>query len=191
MLASSEAIQPYGQTFSRRAPLPLRHDGLWKIERGVVRTLSWLADGTPVTLGLWGQGDVVGRPLSQIDPFQIECLTRVEASLVSLAVMNHEPRLLITHIRQCEQFLIIRSHKRVDEMLIQLLTWLARRFGYEVEQGQVIDLRLTHQDMADMLGTTRVTVTRILKQYENQGLIQWMAHRQLVIKEESFWHYQI
>lgn len=68
--------------FARRSLLPLKQDALWKIETGVVRTLTLLEDGTPITLGLWGSGDVVGKILSKAEPLQIECLTPVEATLL-------------------------------------------------------------------------------------------------------------
>lgn len=49
--------------------------------------------------------------------------------------------------------------------------WLAQKFGREVEQGQLIDLRLTHTDIAEVIGGTRVTVTRLLSQFEQDGII--------------------
>lgn len=176
--------------YLRRSSLPVRQDCLWKIESGVMRTLTWLEDGTVVTLGLWGAGDVVGRALSKAEPYQMECLTAVDVTPVSLSEYSRNPELLLHHIQQIEEFLVIRSAKKVEEMLIKLLVWLADRFGYAVDQGRAIDLKLTHQDMAEMLGTTRVTVTRLLKQFEDQGIVQRLT-RQIVLKEEEFWYYEI
>ncbi len=36
-------------------------------------------------------------------------------------------------------------------------------------------IRLTHQDIADTLGTIRVTITRLLSQFEQQGRIRWIG----------------
>ena len=175
--------------YDRRSTLPMQSDYLWRIEAGVVRTLTWLEDGTVVTLGLWGVGDVVGN-LSKMDPYQMECLTPVDVTLVPLGEFSRHPEPLLNHIRQVEEFLVIRSAKKVEAMLIKLLVWLADRFGHAVDQGRAIDLKLTHQDMAEMLGTTRVTVTRVLKQFEDQGIIQRLT-RQIVLKEEELWYYEI
>ena len=87
--------------------------------------------------------------------------------------------------------MLIRSHKRVEEMLLKLLVWLSKRFGREVEQGHLIELRLTHQDLAELLGTTRVTITRVLKQFEQQGLIQRLPQHLTLLQAEEFWHYEI
>lgn len=182
------------QKFSPRSLLPLREDTLWQIKTGVVRTLTWLEDGSIVALGLWGAGDIVGQGLSKIDPYQVECLTKVEVAHVSLSsqsmFLNREAA-LITYIRRTEELFVIRSYKRTDIMLFKLLSWLTKRFGRSVEQGQLIDLRLTHQDIADMLGTTRVTVTRLLNQFEQQGLIERFPLHRIMLKEEELWHYEI
>lgn len=65
--------------FKRHDLIPLRKSLLWQIDSGVVRTLTWDEERAIATLGFWGSRDVVGQPLSQIDPYQIECLTSVEA----------------------------------------------------------------------------------------------------------------
>lgn len=87
--------------------------------------------------------------------------------------------------------MVIRSHKRIDTMLLRLLSWLAKRFGRTVEHGQLIDLRLTHQDLSELLGSTRVTVTRTLSQLEQQKLIQRISLRRIVLSEDELWHYEI
>jgi CRP-like cAMP-binding protein len=183
-------FEPETHSFGRRSLLPLRTSTLWKIETGVVRTITWLEDGTIVTLGLWSVGDVVGRSLSALEPYQIEALTPVEAFPISTGILS-DAALLLTHIQQAEAFTLIRSHKRVEEMLLKLLVWLSKRFGREVEQGHLIELRLTHQDLAELLGTTRVTITRVLKQFEQQGLIQRLPQHLTLLQAEEFWHYEI
>ena len=57
--------------------------------------------------------------------------------------------------------------------------------------GRLIDLRLTHQDLAELLGTTRVTVTRSLIQLEQQGLIQRLSLQRIVLQSTDCWHYEI
>jgi CRP-like cAMP-binding protein len=86
---------------------------------------------------------------------------------------------------------VIRRYKKTDIMLVKLLTWLAKRFGREIEQGRLIDLRLTHQDLGEILGSTRVTITRTLSQLEQQGFIERFSLSRLVLREEDFWHYEI
>ena len=76
-------------------------------------------------------------------------------------------------------------------MLDQLLTWLAKKFGSEVKQGHLIDLGLTHQDIAEMLGISRVTVTRTLGIFEQQGVIQRLSIHRIILQDSEVWHYDI
>jgi CRP-like cAMP-binding protein len=56
----------------------------------------------------------------------------------------------------------------------------------------MIDLRLTHEDIATIIGSTRVTVTRLLNSFEKQGIIQRMQRRFIVLQDHPlFWHYEI
>jgi CRP-like cAMP-binding protein len=184
-------LVPLRQQFSLRSSLPFKRESLWKIEAGVVRTLTYLEDGTIATLELWGSGDVVGKALSRINPFQIECLTNVEVTLLPVEKYEQLAEVLPIHVQQMEVLMMIRSYKRVDIMLIKLLSWLTTRFGHAIAAGNLIDLRLTHQDIADLLGTTRVTVTRTLSKFEEQGIIERLRGHRIVLKAEGVWHYEI
>ena len=182
---------PRSLQFARRSFLPMKRDHLWKLETGVVRTLTWLEDGTVVTLGLWGPGDILEGAFAHMEPYQIECLTLVEARLFPAAHLPVDSGAWLARVQQLETLLVIRSHKRVEDMLLKLLVWLADRFGRDAAEGRVIDLRVTHQDMAELLGTTRVTITRLLKQFESEGIIQRLIHQRILLKQEEFWYYEI
>jgi CRP-like cAMP-binding protein len=179
------------QYFTRRTFLPEQHNSLWKIESGFVRTYTYLENGTTVALGLWGAGDIVGRSLSKLEPYQMECLTKVEATVLPINEWDNSTETLLAHIQQAEELMVIRSYKKVDTMLIKLLAWLSKRFGSEVDKGRLIDMRLTHEDLAEMLGSTRVTITRILGQFEQEGLIDRLSLHRIVLKEEDIWYYEI
>ena len=159
------------RTFSRNEVIPLHPNVLLRIQRGVVRTLTWSEEGTAAALGYWGVGDVVGQPLSCVQPYQIECLSIVEASYIPIPEWEHALDAIFRHIQQTEELLWIVRQASTHARLLQMLIWLARKFACKVEQGQLIDLRLTHQELAEVIGTTRVTVTRLLSQFEREGII--------------------
>ncbi len=188
---SSSTSNNTKEIFARRSFLPEHQNGLWKIETGFIRTFTYLEDGTTVALGLWGPGDVVGKALSKLDPYQMECLTKVEATILPLEEWSQLTETLLTHIQQAQELMVIRSHKKVETMLIKLLAWLSKKFGSEVEKGRLIDMRLTHEDLAEMLGSTRVTITRILGQFEQEGLINRLSLHRIVLREEEIWYYEI
>ena len=88
-------------------------------------------------------------------------------------------RVMLSHIHQMQELLRVR-HGQIQQRLLQFLDWLANKFGFRTEQGLLIPLRLTHQDLADVLGTTRVTVTRILQQLQQQRIISQGKHQILL-----------
>jgi CRP-like cAMP-binding protein len=171
------------QTFSRRDLIPLQPELLWRIETGVVRTLTWSEEGTPVTLGYWGATDVVGQPLSRVTPYQIECMTRVKASLVPEHLWHQALEAVLKHAQQTEELLCIFHQEPLHLRLRLLLVWLAQKFGRQVKTGKLIELRLTHQQLAEVIGATRVTVTRLLQQFEQQGIISRQQRHNIVLLE--------
>jgi len=156
--------------FKRRDLIPFKQHLLWRVDAGIVRTLTWDEEGTPLTLGFWGAGDLVGDPPSDLDPYEIECLTPVQVSLLP-AGHWYSQNAVRSHIQQAAIMLRILHCKRMRARLQQLLDWLGKRFGCKVEQGTLLELRLTHQAIADIIGSTRVTVTRLLHDLEAEGKV--------------------
>jgi CRP-like cAMP-binding protein len=167
------------QIFSRREVIPLQNDVIWRIEHGAVRTLTWSEDGTFIALGYWGLGDLIGHPLSRVKPYQIECLTGVELSIVPPHLWHQDINALLSHIQQAEDLLSIVHRKPISLRLWQFLVWLSEKFGRDVQKGKLIDLNVTHQDIAEVLNTTRVTVTRLLQQLEEEGTV--LRHKRRII----------
>ncbi|MEB3294662.1 MAG: Crp/Fnr family transcriptional regulator [Synechococcales bacterium] len=190
-LLSQPFRQPLVQEFGRRSYLPNYPETIWQIQQGFVRTLFWHPDGNTVTLGIWGEGDIVGQNLSCLDPYYLECLTLVKAIPLPTKDWQNHPQTLCAYLKQLEALTIIRSHRHIEDRLISLLNWLGHKFGQLAPAGYLIDVRLTHQDIADMVGTTRVTVTRLLSKLEIQGMIERRSVGKLLVKETDCWYYEI
>ncbi|TAE61281.1 MAG: Crp/Fnr family transcriptional regulator [Nostocales cyanobacterium] len=167
------------QLFTAKSVIPVSSDVLWRIERGIVRTLTWDEEGTFITLGYWGMGDVVGYALSKVKPYQIECLTSVEATIIPPHLWHEEIKALLSHIQQGEELLSILHQKPTSLKLWHFLLWLSEKFGRDLEQGRLIDINITHQDISEVLNTTRVTVTRLLQRFEAEGKI--LRHKRSIV----------
>jgi CRP-like cAMP-binding protein len=172
--------QLHQQIFTRGEIIPPRNEVLWRIERGAVRTLTWSEDGTCITLGYWGPGDIIGYPLSKVKPYQIEPLTRVEVSVLPPHLWYQDIDALLSHIQQAEELLSIVHRKPIALRLWYFLLWLSEKFGCEVEHGKLVDLNITHQEIAEVLNTTRVTVTRLLQQFEEEGKLFRQKRRMIL-----------
>jgi CRP-like cAMP-binding protein len=78
---------------------------------------------------------------------------------------------LAVRVREFQDRVRELSTERVERRIARALLRLANQAGRRVENGVLIDLPLSRQDLAQMTGTTLFTVSRTLKQWENQGLI--------------------
>ena len=166
------------RTFKRRECLPMIQHLLWQIDSGMVRTLTFQERGAVITLGFWSTGDIIGYPLAGIDPYEIECLSNVQLHRIqaSSAVMEH---IMADHIHQ-SQFLLMSRQGMIRDRLQGLLKWLLNRFGTQSKLGCSMPNQLTHQDIAEAIGTTRATATKLIGELEEDGLLQWSRERILL-----------
>lgn len=161
--------------------LPTEQDYLWLIINGVVKTYTYGRE-RPITLGFWGSKDIVGAPLSKVDPYMTKCLSGVKAMPVHRSRWGKLSREMIYCEQQTQQLIYIVRNNRIARRLWLLLTWLSGKFGKANPRGSLIDFNLTHQELADALGTTRITVTKILNQYEREGLIFRPKNKCIIVR---------
>ncbi|EAW34206.1 Crp/Fnr family transcriptional regulator [Lyngbya sp. PCC 8106] len=182
VLPSSQTSDQKSRDFYRRDLIPLMPEVLWKIESGIVRTMTWNQEGNQISLGYWGVGDVIGQPLSRLDPFQVECVTSVRVSLIPPQEWSHELGSILSHIQQAQELHSIVQTQSTDLKLLNFLNWLAKKFGNTTELGLLIDVRLTHLEIADVIGITRVSVTRMMQKLERKGIILRPRRHCIILK---------
>jgi len=71
--------------------------------------------------------------------------------------------------------------RRVEDRLRQLLLLLQMEVGQPVTGGTRLSVRLTHQHLASAIGTTRVTVTRLLGQLREEGRLLIDESRHIIL----------
>jgi|GEM_PF-3625043 CRP/FNR family cyclic AMP-dependent transcriptional regulator len=167
---------------------------------GPVRLFELLRDGRSVTLTLLGHGDVLGIlsrdffsfHATHAESFRTSChmvLPEAEflrllpsAPILSLQALQSLQRQL-ADIRQLVASLLSRD---VAIRLAHILLRLIQHFGEPAGEGMVrLATHLTHQELADMIGSNRVTVTKKLQDMERRGLIRRHSHNQMVVHRPS------
>ena len=78
---------------------------------------------------------------------------------------------LSSRILQTEMMIETLSHRDMSSRLKSFVLTLCRDFGVQRGNGIQIDLKLSHQEIAEAIGSTRVTVTRLLGELREQGII--------------------
>jgi CRP/FNR family transcriptional regulator len=79
---------------------------------------------------------------------------------------------LSSRILQTETMIETLTHRDMSSRLVSFLLVLCRDFGVPSSQGITIDLKLSHQAIAEAIGSTRVTITRLLGDLRSAGLLE-------------------
>jgi CRP-like cAMP-binding protein len=85
----------------------------------------------------------------------------------------------ITELQERQKALVT---ERVEQRIARILLKLAAESGRKVDEGVLIDMPLTRQDVAEMSGTTLFTVSRTLREWERGGLLK-IGRGRVVIRE--------
>jgi len=171
--------------FKRHEHLDDRRCGLWRIQSGYVRSLTWDSEGELVPLGFWQTGDIVGEAIAQTNLYKAQCLTPVTAEHLG-HTDTFSRNTLLSQIRQSNELLQISHCSGAEQRLLSFICWTTRQFGKCVNRGDYVNpLKLTHQEISESIGITRVTVTRLLKVLEQDGCIKW-GTREKIVYQRAF-----
>ncbi|MDX6379467.1 MAG: family transcriptional regulator, global nitrogen regulator, partial [Rubrobacteraceae bacterium] len=86
-------------------------------------------------------------------------------------------------VRQSDEVIESLLHREVSARLATLLLNLSDRFGESNGAGKMLDMRLTHQDLANMIASTREAVSKVMSELQREGLIE-VQNRRIVINPE-------
>jgi CRP-like cAMP-binding protein len=170
--------------------IPLAQEGIWQVYRGVIQLSQFASSGDEILLGWVHPENFFGLWLTanQLENYQARALSDVYLRWYPLVEIESSPTLsqlilgqVIHRMRQSEALLAIAGLKRVDERLQELLKLLAHDMGESTAAGIRLNVRLTHQMLANAIGTTRVTITRLLGEFQAQGQIRFDGDRHLII----------
>jgi CRP/FNR family transcriptional regulator, global nitrogen regulator len=170
-------------------------DQLYFVLSGTVRLYKIYGDYKEATTALLKDGGVFGK-LSLVegrwqDVFA-EAVTEARVAGVQKAsierVVKSDPEFalrlfssLSERLRQSDEVIESLLHREVSTRLATLLVNLSERFGEEDEAGTLIGVRLTHQDLANMIASTREAVSKVMSEFQRDGVIETRSRRILIL----------
>jgi CRP-like cAMP-binding protein len=86
-------------------------------------------------------------------------------------------------LKQSDEVIESLLEREVSARLATLLSNLGERFGEANGSGTVIDVRLTHQDLANMIVSTREAVSKVMSEFQRDGVIE-ISNRRIVVKQQ-------
>jgi CRP-like cAMP-binding protein len=168
--------------------IPLLRDHVWLVVRGMVKLTALTIHGDEMVLGLAGANEPFGDPLAGVEAYSALALSDSDLLCLPLREIQADPALAVAMLqavsqryRQSQSLLGLMGLRRVEERLRGFLELLASEYGQPCAEGLRLNVRLTHQELASALGTTRVTVTRVIGALREEGWLQLDGQRRLVL----------
>ncbi|MBI5576246.1 MAG: Crp/Fnr family transcriptional regulator [Deltaproteobacteria bacterium] len=159
-------------------------DSLYILKEGRVRMVFLSGKGAETILHILKPDAVFGelllseerRALTAIAGTEVIATALPKRGLVELlttipAISRNFLRILSRRLAKVEKEFGDFGHTWSYHRLAQILLQLADEHGQETAQGTVISLRLTHEDIANLIGTTRETVTTQLNRFRRMKLV--------------------
>jgi CRP-like cAMP-binding protein len=172
-------------------------DRIHILKRGKVQVYRVTPDGKQLTLDIYDKGTILGdmRLLGQ-EPISEAYAETIDAAVICTITPDELRRLIERYpiigvniitflsgrLREAERELEAMAYQRVGQRLARKLIELGQRFGVQTARGTLIEARLTQQELAEMIGTTRETLAHTLSDFRRRDLLD-TAHHQVVIRD--------
>jgi CRP-like cAMP-binding protein len=176
-----------------------RSQGVHFLAAGRIKISKVTRDGKELTLAYRTEGDFFGEPCLldggpreemaeamdssttvEVDREQLDQLLRSNG-----AAAYKFSRSLIARRKDLETRVEQLIFKDVGSKLAELLLNLGNEHGIADERGTIVGLKITHQEMANLIGSTRETVSLTLSQFKRKGLIQTEGRKVILADHEG------
>ncbi len=175
-------------------------DQLYFVSSGVIRLYKIYGDYKEATIALLKDGGMFGK-ISLVegrwqDVFA-EAVTEAKVASVQKAsieqVIKSRPEFalklfssLSERLRQSDEVIESLLHREVSTRLATLLLNLGDRFGEKNGgDGVELDVKLTHQDLANMIASTREAVSKVMSEFQRDGHIEAKSRRISILDREA------
>jgi CRP/FNR family nitrogen fixation transcriptional regulator len=183
LMGVTMAYPPSSEIFGENEPA----DYLYKVVSGSVRTYKILSDGRRQVGGFYLPGDIFGLEFADEHTLSADAITDCKVLVVKRSALNAlagrdasvAQQLFALTGRELRRFqdrilLLIKSaRERVASFLLEMA---------ERASGNIIELPMSRQDIADYLGLSLETVSRTLTSLETAAAIEVSTSRRIVLR---------
>ena len=164
---------------------------LYVIKEGKVKICLISPEGQEISLVVFGKGDCFGefaildnlpRSADAVAIERVECYTLQRSDFhkaimknpkIAIQVLEVLSRRLRTTDQMVEDLIFLDVYGRVAKKLLEL----ADAHGVQVDDGVRIDVRLTQQEIASMVGASRESVNKVMGYFSDKKYISTDKHR--------------
>jgi CRP/FNR family cyclic AMP-dependent transcriptional regulator len=174
-------------------------NSMFIVNGGRIKISKVTRDGKALTLNYCGPSEVFGEtclieggPREEMaEAMENSMITELERQDVEKLLQNHAhfgyllTRILAGRRRELENKLETLVFRDVTSKLAELLLNLAEEYGVEDSRGTMVALKITHQELANLIGSTRETVSLTLSQFKRKKLICTEGRKVIISDAES------
>ena len=173
---------------------------LYFIYSGKVKVLQISQDGRERILAIHKRGDFFGEMAAldgKTSPATVVALEDAEVAFLSredfeqqilknTAAMKELILMLCGRIREAWLMLRVAAFSDAEDRMRAVLKNMCDHFGVEDSRGTILNLKLTHKDIAYLASTSRETATRLLNSLEKQGELETLEGKYILLKSTFF-----
>ena len=166
-------------------------DNLYFLLAGTVRLYKIYGEHKEATVALLKDGGAFGELNLDVGQRQntfAEAVTGTRVAVVRKSILNEAIKRspdfairlfssLAERLRRSDEVIESLLHREVSARLATLLLNLGDRFGEANGSDTVLKIRLTHQDLANMIVCTREAVSKMMGEFQRDGLIKVQGRR--------------
>jgi CRP/FNR family transcriptional regulator, cyclic AMP receptor protein len=199
------------ETLNSRAVTISRHDNVYNcgdtdervyfIESGQIKLVLLSPEGKECLLAIHGPGDVFGElclaglprhegatAMQETKLKRIPC-SQFFARLSRDTLFEGFVRYLAVRVADQQQVIANLVTADSEQRLGQTLLQLARTLGKKDPRSIRIELKISHEELSEMVGTTRPRISFFMQRFRNLGLIETNSDHFLIIKEHKLTGY--
>jgi CRP/FNR family transcriptional regulator len=169
---------------------------VFNITNGTVRLSRLLSDGRRVVTGFLFPGDFLGLTLDGVNSVTAEAIGEVEACSMDRNRLNGlfeeipklEHRLLemtVGEVIAGRDHMLLLARKTLRERMASFLVKFENHLREDDEEPATLKLPMARADIADYLGVTVETISRCLAAMAEEGLIQLLSPRRIVLVDRE------
>ncbi len=160
-------------------------EAIYYIEKGRVRVTRLSPEGKTVILALLGPGDLIGEAAWETGEHDSYAETVEETRLYQLGRESFQGfirensefglrliQIIGLRLKEAQSRIEDLVFRPVPSRVARLLLALAESHGRVTPNGIKVEFRLTHQEIANLVGSSRVTVTQILNRFRHHHWIE-------------------
>lgn len=167
------------------------------IDKGKVKVFRYTIEGKEQILYIFDQGDFFGEKNllnNQQSTYNVEALETTYICMINKndfqKLLFNYPKIgikiieeLCTRMDKIESSVQNMGTKNVEWRINSLLLEFAERYGKKHPSGIIVELPLSREGIANYIGTARETVSRKLSVLQDEGVIDMIGNKQILIRD--------